>query len=148
MHLWQKLRGAACHRKGACKAHRYISVCAHGDDISGMSQLLCSLFKNPVRCRKRCTGECILHNKYINYLITELKPVTGEIIRQGAAEGLIVCQQPDALAEIVLLVLVVKLDNTLIPSTKEETEQTISELISLLEKGTDNPEGSLNFLKL
>lgn len=60
-----------------------------------------------------------LHNKYINYLITELKPVTGEIIRQGAAEGLIVCQQPDALAEIVLLVLVVKLDNTLIPSTKK-----------------------------
>ena len=53
-----------------------------------------------------------LHNKYINYLITELKPVTGEILRQGAAEGLIVCQQPDALAEIVLLVLVVKLDNT------------------------------------
>ena len=89
-----------------------------------------------------------LHNKYINYLITELKPVTGEIIRQGADEGLIVCQQPDALAEIVLLVLVVKLDNTLIPSTKEETEQTISELISLLEKGTDNPEGSLNFLRV
>ena len=53
-----------------------------------------------------------------------------------------------ALAEIVLLVLVVKLDNTLIPSTKEETEQTISELISLLEKGTDNPEGSLNFLRV
>ena len=78
----------------------------------------------------------------------QLKPVTGEIIRQGAAEGLIVCQQPDALAEIVLLVLVVKLDNTLIPSTKEETEQTISELISLLEKGTDNPEGSLNFLRV
>ena len=57
-------------------------------------------------------------------------------------------KRQDALAEIVLLVLVVKLDNTLIPSTKEETEQTISELISLLEKGTDNPEGSLNFLKL
>ena len=93
-------------------------------------------------------ANAFLHNKYINYLITELKPVTGEIIRQGTAEGLIVCRQPDALAEIVLLVLVVKLDNTLIPSTKEETEQTISELISLLEKGTDNPEGSLNFLKL
>lgn len=59
MHLWQKLRRAACHRKGACKAHRYISVCAHGDDISGMPQLLCRLFKNPVRCRKWCTGECI-----------------------------------------------------------------------------------------
>ena len=80
--------------------------------------------------------------------LLETKKISQIIIRQGAAEGLIVCQQPDALAEIVLLVLVVKLDNTLIPSTKEETEQTISELISLLEKGTDNPEGSLNFLKL
>ena len=34
------------------------------------------------------------------------------------------CQQPDALAEIVLLVLVVKLDNTLIPSTKEAVSYT------------------------
>ena len=24
-----------------------------------VSQLLCRLFKNPVRCRKRCAGECI-----------------------------------------------------------------------------------------
>lgn len=148
MHLWQKLRRAACHRKGACKAHRYISVCAHGDDISGMPQLLCRLLKIQSDAGNGVQENAFLHNKYINYLITELKPVTGEIIRQGAAEGLIVCQQPDALAEIVLLVLVVKLDNTLIPSTKEETEQTISELISLLEKGTDNPEGSLNFLRV
>ena len=54
---------------------------------------------------------------------------------------------PEELAEIVLIILTVKIDNTLVPSTKEEIENTINALISLLEKGTDNPSGSLNFLK-
>ncbi|MDD6848659.1 MAG: hypothetical protein PUD53_07835 [Oscillospiraceae bacterium] len=39
-----------------------------------------------------------------------------------------------------------KLDNTLVPSTPEEIENTVLGLISLLEKGTENPKGSLNFL--
>ena len=85
MHLWQKLRRAACHRKGACKAHRYISVCAHGDDISGMPQLLCRLLKIQSDAGNGVQENAFLHNKYINYPITELKPVTGEIIRQGSS---------------------------------------------------------------
>ena len=87
-----------------------------------------------------------LHQKYINHIITELKPVLAEIIRQGIKAGQICFSDPDALAEIVLIVLTVKMDNTLVPSGKEEIENTISALISLLEKGTDNPPGSLNFL--
>ncbi len=87
-----------------------------------------------------------LHQKYINHIITELKPVLAEIIRQGIKAGQICFSDPDALAEIVLIVLTVKMDNTLVPSSKEEIENTISALISLLEKGTDNPPGSLNFL--
>ena len=87
-----------------------------------------------------------LHQKYINHIITELKPVLAEIIRQGIKTGQICFSDPDALAEIVLIVLTVKMDNTLIPSSKEDIENTISALISLLEKGTDNPPGSLNFL--
>lgn len=87
-----------------------------------------------------------LHQKYINHIITELKPVLAEIIRQGIKVGQICFSDPDALAEIVLIVLTVKMDNTLVPSSKEEIENTISALISLLEKGTDNPPGSLNFL--
>ena len=51
-----------------------------------------------------------------------------------------------ALAEIVLIVLTVKMDTSLAPTTPEETEDTIHGLISLLEKGTENPAGSLNFL--
>ena len=87
-----------------------------------------------------------LHQKYINHIITELKPVLAEIIRQGIKAGQICFSDPDALAEIVLIVLTVKMDNTLVPSSKEEIENTISALVSLLEKGTDNPPGSLNFL--
>ena len=90
--------------------------------------------------------KALLHQKYVNHIITELKPVLAAIIRQGIQKGEIHFNDPDSLAEIVLIVLTVKMDNTLVPSSKEEIENTISALISLLEKGTDNPPGSLNFL--
>lgn len=88
----------------------------------------------------------LLHQKYLNYLVTELKPELTSIIEQGIENGDIGFEYPAALAEIVLIVLAVKLDNSLIPSKPEEIEDTILGLISLLEKGTDNPAGSLNFL--
>lgn len=90
--------------------------------------------------------QAFIHQKYLTYLITELKPVLTEIIRQGIESGEIHFDRPAALAEIVLVVLAVKLDNTLVPSAPEETEDTILGLISLLEKGSENPAGSLNFL--
>ena len=88
----------------------------------------------------------LLHQKYLNYLITELKPELALIIEQGIENGDIHFDHPAALAEIVLIVLAVKLDNSLIPSSPEEIEDTITGLVSLLEKGTENPGGSLNFL--
>lgn len=88
----------------------------------------------------------LLHQKYLNYLVTELKPVLTLIIEQGIQTGDIHFDHPAALAEIVLIILAVKFDNSLIPSNPEETEETIRGLISLLEKGTENPSGSLNFL--
>lgn len=88
----------------------------------------------------------LLHQKYLNYLITELKPELSLIIEQGIANGDIHFDHPAALAEIVLIVLAIKLDNSLLPSSPEEIEDTITGLISLLEKGTENPAGSLNFL--
>lgn len=88
----------------------------------------------------------LLHQKYLNYLITELKPELTLIIEQGIETGDIHFDHPAALAEIVLIVLAIKLDNSLIPSSPGEIEATIMGLISLLEKGTENPAGSLNFL--
>ena len=90
--------------------------------------------------------KALLHQKYMSHLISELKPALAEIIRQGIDRGDIHFDRPAALAEIVLIVLTVKMDNSLSPTTPEETEDTIQGLISLLEKGTENPAGSLNFL--
>ena len=87
-----------------------------------------------------------LHQKYLNYLISELKPELAEIIQQGIDTGEIHFDYPQALAEIVLIVLTVKMGNTLVPSTMEEITETMRGLISLLEKGTGNVQGSLNFL--
>ena len=88
-----------------------------------------------------------LHQKYLTHLISEMKPDLTEIIQQGIDQGDIHFKYPAALAEIVLIVLAVKFDNTLVPSTPEEIEETMVGLIELLEKGTENPTGSLNFLK-
>ncbi len=89
-----------------------------------------------------------LHQKYLNYLISELKPALTEIISQGIACDEIHFDYPAALAEIALIVLAVKLDNSLVPSTSEETEETLKGLISLLEKGTGVPAGTLEYLSL
>ena len=90
--------------------------------------------------------ESFLHQKYMKHLISELKPELTEIIQQGIESDDIHYDQPAALAEIALIILTVKLDNTLVPSSEEEIEDTIRGLISLLEKGTENPPGSLIFL--
>lgn len=90
----------------------------------------------------------LLHQKYLNYLVSELKPVLTEIISQGIACGEIHFDYPAALSEIALIVLAVKLDNSLVPSTPEEIEDTLKGLISLLEKGTGVPAGTLDYLSL
>ncbi len=90
--------------------------------------------------------QAYLHQKYVNYLISELKPELTAIIEQGIEIGEIHFEYPSALAEIVLIVLTVKIGNLLLPSSQENIEETMRALISLLEKGTENPAGSLNFL--
>lgn len=89
-----------------------------------------------------------LHQKYMNHLIAELKPSLTEIIKQGIASGSIHFEYPAALAEIVLIVLAVKLNNTFLSATAENSEETIRGLVALLEKGTDIPRGTLNYLTL
>ena len=75
-----------------------------------------------------------LHQKYVSHMIAEMKPVLAEIIRQGIQQGEIHFDRPEALAEIVLIVLTVKRDNTLVPSSHEEIRDTIAGLVTLLEK--------------
>ena len=87
-----------------------------------------------------------IHQKYIKYLIAELKPSLAEIVQQEIEENLIEFDYPEQLAEIVLIVLTVKLDNTLSPASPEEIGLCIRALISLLEEGTKTQKGALNYL--
>ncbi|MDE7031196.1 MAG: TetR/AcrR family transcriptional regulator, partial [Lachnospiraceae bacterium] len=89
-----------------------------------------------------------LHHKYLSHVVSELKPDLTEIIKQGIESGEIHFEYPAALAEIVLIIIAVKLDNSLIPSTDKETEETLRGLISLLEKGTGVVPGTLSYLSL
>ncbi|MBQ6844860.1 MAG: TetR/AcrR family transcriptional regulator [Agathobacter sp.] len=91
--------------------------------------------------------QAYIHHKYLKYLIAELKPSLTEIIKQELDEGLIHFDYPEELAEIVLIVLTVKLDNSITPSSPEEVENCIRALILLLENGTGTPSGALDYLK-
>ncbi len=98
-------------------------------------------------CKKSPEDETVfLHQKYANYMITELHPALTAIIRQGIERGEIHFDNPEALSEIVLIVLIIKLDNTIIPSSAEDIENTVKGLISLLEKGAGIPAGTLQYL--
>ncbi|MBR5509803.1 MAG: TetR/AcrR family transcriptional regulator [Lachnospiraceae bacterium] len=89
-----------------------------------------------------------IHHKYVNYLITSLKPTLTALIQQSIDNGDSRSSSPAALAEIVLIILVVKLDNTLVPSTPEEIRDTFRVLIELLGDGAGNPEGVFNYLMI
>ena len=90
----------------------------------------------------------LIHKKHLTYLISELKPALCEIISQGISCGEIKFEYPEALAEIVLIVIAVKLDNYIVPSASEDIEKTLKGLISLLEKGTGLPDGTLDYLSI
>ena len=87
-----------------------------------------------------------LYQKYLNYMVSELKPNLSKIIKQGIAAGEIRFDYPEALAEIALIVLGLKLNNTFLSAAPEDCENTIRGLIALLEQGTGLPEGTLNYL--
>lgn len=105
-----------------------------------------AFFKQSLNEQSSAPQRSHLHQKYMTYIITELKPALTSIIKQGIAAGDIHFDKPEELAEIVLIILTVKLDNTIVPSNLENISSTFEALVSLLEKGTENPSGSLNFL--
>lgn len=89
-----------------------------------------------------------LHQKYLSHVVSELKPALTEIIKQGIDSGEICFESPSALAEIALIVIAVKLDDSLLPSSAADTADTLRGLISLLEKGTGVAPGTLSYLSL
>lgn len=87
-----------------------------------------------------------IHQKFSRVIITKLKPILADIIRQGIREGSIQCGYPEETAQIVLTVLTITLDNHLIPSDETEIRRILAAFTEMQEKGMGIPSHTLQFL--
>lgn len=88
----------------------------------------------------------LIHQKFIQIIIKNLKPFLADIICQGISDGSIQCQYPEEMSEIILIVLTFKLDNHILPSTKQEIRQILTAFSVLQSKGMAIDIGKLRFL--
>ena len=88
----------------------------------------------------------LLHQQYIYIMVRNLRPILSDIIRQGNEEGSIRCKSPDETAEIVLIILTIKLDKYLSGSDMAQTKKTLDVFTYMLETSFHIKEGRLDFL--
>ena len=87
-----------------------------------------------------------IHQKFARIIITRLKPILTDIIRQGMEEGTIHCEYPEETAQIVLTVLTITLDNNLIPADQDQIGRILTAFTQRQEKSMDIPAHTLEFV--
>lgn len=100
------------------------------------------LVKEKMSPTERLYDSAYIHQQFMKYTIVDFKDIYTEIIQQEIDKGTIHVDSPAEVAEIVLIVLTVKIDNILSPSSDEETANTLQTLITLLERSTGNSDGA------
>ena len=133
----------ACHSSSTEFLKREIMIKSQNKDYSKETEPAAQTGK-----KEQNKEQAHVHRKFLTYVISELRPVLTEIIQQGIDQNLLHFDDPASLAELVLIVLAVKLDNYLIPSAPQDTERTLRGLAALLEAGTGIPHGTLDFLTI
>lgn len=98
--------------------------------------------RNQTPSSDRVYDSAYIHQQFMKHTIVDFKEIFTEIIQQEIDKGTIQVDSAAEVAEIVLIVLTVKIDNTLSPSSDEETAKTLQTLITLLERGTGNEDGA------
>ena len=88
----------------------------------------------------------LIHQKFTRILVTRLRPILADILRQGMAEGTIHCDYPEETAQIVLTVLTTTLDNNLIPIEQEQIRRILTAFTQMQEKSMGIPEHTLEFI--
>ena len=100
------------------------------------------LAKEQIPSTERLYDSAYIHQQFMKYTIVDFKDIYTEIIQQEIDKGTLRVDSAAEIAEIVLIVLTVKIDNTLSPSSEEKTARTLQSLITLLERGTGNSDGA------
>lgn len=90
----------------------------------------------------------LTHQKFISFLIKNLKPILSDIILQGMEEGSLTCEYPQEIAEIVLIILTVKLDNHLSPASAEEIQNLLQAFSWMQAKSMEIAPENLEFLRI
>ena len=98
--------------------------------------------RNKMDVSERIYDSAYIHQQFMKHSIVDFKEIYTEIIQKEIDKGTIQVDSAAEVAEIVLIVLTVKIDNTLSPSSDEETAKTLQTLITLLERGTGNEDGA------
>lgn len=88
----------------------------------------------------------LLHQKFISIMIKNLRPILADIIRQGNEEGLIQCQSPEEVSEIVLIILTIKLDNHITGDEEGQIRKTLDVFAYMLENSFQIEKGRLSYL--
>lgn len=88
----------------------------------------------------------LLHQQYAQIIIKNLRPILADIIRQGNAEKSMECASPEEAAEIVLIILTIKLDRQYSGGDRTQSAHTLRVFAYMLESSFRIKEGSLSYL--
>ena len=91
---------------------------------------------------ERIYDSAYIHQQFMKYAIVDFKEIYTEIIQQEIDKGTIRVDSAAEIAEIVLIVLTVKIDNTLSPASEDGIAKTLQSMITLIERGTGNSDGA------
>ena len=78
----------------------------------------------------------------MKHSIIDFKEIYTELIQQEIDKGNLALDSASEIAEIILIVLTVKIDNTLSPASEENRAKTMQTLITLLEKALGYEKGA------
>ena len=99
--------------------------------------------RNQTPSSDRVYDSAYIHQQFMKHTIVDFKEIFTEIIQQEIDKGTVKSTSASEIAEIVLIIFTVKIDNTLSPSSDEDAAKTLQMLITLLERGTGNKDGAV-----
>lgn len=88
----------------------------------------------------------LMHQQFAQIMIKNLQPILSDIIRQGNREGSMACDSPEEISEIVLIILIVKMDSHMIGHNTEKIKKTMDAFAYMLETSFHIEKGKLDFL--
>lgn len=88
----------------------------------------------------------LMHQQFTHIMIRNLRPILADIIRQGNEEGTMHCKSPEEISEIVLVLLLVKVDNHITKDNPAQIQKTLKVFSYMLETSFGIEKGKLDYL--